>query len=203
VWSIIRLAGLAPYRVEPLSSNVRRLADHLASNIALEIRNMYRGLLLALLFGLTTLTQNRANAADDALLLIRVDGALLGGTDDSRVQGGYYLESFKLQNLTTGELYREYVTGRTTALELSPGVYCLLSVHTAPNAEAEFRYCGEPYFQVVSGKVNNAGYWKYGIGPSGRSSRLVFAVKSPELILKFAKEYNSELLRKYGVSAER
>jgi hypothetical protein len=63
-------------------------------------------------------------------------------------------------------------------------------------------YCDEPFFKVLSGRVNNAGWWRIGYSFDGGGVKLVFGPKYFDEVLVEARKYEKESLRKYGLEVE-
>jgi hypothetical protein len=138
-------------------------------------------------------------AGEDGLLIIYVDLVSLnnqGGATD-RID---WISSYSLLNLNTRRSYQfsVWTSARVDAEEVEEGIYCLAS---ASFANTEIKYCGEPYFKVVAGKVNNAGWWRLGYSFYDRSSKLIFSAKNPDEVLARAKTSFKDPLKKYGMEA--
>ena len=106
-------------------------------------------------------------------------------------------------NLNTRRVY-DFPIGRSgvqvDAEEVEEGIYCLNSVSTPL---AMVKYCGEPFFRVLAGKVNNAGSWRIGYTMRvGDHPSVIFAAEDPERVLAEAKKYEKDLLRKYGIEVD-
>ena len=98
-----------------------------------------------------------AHADDKGLLIIQVVGAT--GSSGSTLER---FSAYRLMNLETQKVSIVHFTNRVAALELQEGIYCVYSVSLAQNHEAVA--CDEPYFKVVAGNINNAGWWKISFG---------------------------------------
>jgi TPR repeat protein len=143
-------------------------------------------------------------AGQNGLVIIRVDIARLNNAGE--VTGMEWASGYYIKNLKTGREYSNSsdFTPRVDALEVEEGIYCLASVKGGPN-NRDLDYCLEPFFTVVAGKVNNAGWWRIGYsinnGPAFTGTvRLVYGPKYFKEVLGFAKQYQKEQLRKYGVA---
>ena len=146
------------------------------------------------------------SVGQNGLVIIRVDIARLnnvGETSNIEGAGGYYIK-----NLKTGHEYSSSpkFTHGVDAREVEAGIYCLDSVTGGPN-NVELQYCREPFFTVLPGKVNNAGWWRIGYsinsGPAFTGTvRLVFGPKYFKEVFGDAKKYEKELLQKYGIAVE-
>ena len=122
-------------------------------------------------------------------------------SDGSDVRSLIPLARYDVMNLTTREVYainNAFRFDYAAAEEVDEGIYCLYSLKITDNGLG-LPYCGEPYFKVVGGRVNNAGLWRYGISDRDNEQRLIFGAHSFESILDEAKKYHKEALRKYGM----
>ena len=138
------------------------------------------------------------------LLIIYVDVVRLNNAGEPIWLEG--ASNYYIKNMKTG---REYGSSLSSwrgidAQEVEEGIYCLESVRGGPNF-TQLDYCDEPFFKVVAGKVNNAGWWRIGYsidpGPAFRGTvRLVYGAKRFNEVLDLAKQYEKESLRKYGVA---
>ena len=133
------------------------------------------------------------------MLIIYVDVVELksGETEKNKV-----VTRYSVMNLNTKRVYDFPITRFGTyvdAEEVEEGVYCLNSVSTLL---AVVDYCGEPFFRVLAGKVNNAGWWRIGYTRPGEPPRLIFGAKNSERVLTEAKKYEKDLLRKYGIEPD-
>jgi hypothetical protein len=129
------------------------------------MNQLLRGLLsVTLWLGCSSLA-----AAGDGLLIITVDLMRLnnieGQTDTIEP-----ITAYSLVNLSTKHSYRFNMYRSVDAEGIEEGIYCLSS---ASFFSTEVPYCGEPYFKVVAGKVNNAGWWRLGYS-IGSPSKLIF-----------------------------
>ena len=156
-----------------------------------------RRVLIALIIAAAALTQS-AIGAEKGLLIIKVEFGILDsqGSDLSHLS---VLDRFALMNLTTK---REYSIlnphYHVVAEEVDEGIYCLYSFKMA-GTSLDLPYCGEPYFKVVPGRINNAGLWRYGVSFERNQQRLIFGARNLEAVLDEAKKYHGEALRKYGM----
>jgi hypothetical protein len=169
---------------EPHMANVRPLK-----------RCMRLSATLSVLIGLTTVISSQpAVAADKGLLLMRVNGARLNNV--GKVVGRASLFSFAVQNVETKATVWHNFPNRVAAFEVEEGIYCLATVSLMSNFPSD--YCGEPYFRVVAGRVNNAGTWYYGFAVADRIAKLVSAVGELDKTMLEAESLEGELLQKYG-----
>lgn len=141
-----------------------------------------------------------AVAGQDGLLIINAELAELNNRSETELSP---TTRYSVMNLNTRRVY-DFPIGRSgvqvDAEEVEEGVYCLNSVSTLL---AVVDYCGEPFFRVLAGKVNNAGWWRIGYTLRvGDHPSLIFALKYPERVLAEAKKYEKDLLRKYGIEAD-
>ena len=136
-------------------------------------------------------------AREDGLLIIYVDVMSLNnqGGETDRID---WISHYGLLNLNTRRSYQfsVFTSARVDVEEVEEGIYCLAS---ASFANTDIKYCGEPYFKVVAGKVNNAGWWRLGYSLYDRSSKLIFNAKNLDEVLARAKTSFKDLLRKYGM----
>jgi len=140
-----------------------------------------------------------ASGGQDGLLIIYVDVVELksGETEKNKV-----VTRYSVMNLNTKRVYDFPITRfrvYVDAEEVEEGVYCLYSASTL---EAVLDYCGEPFFRVLAGKANNAGWWRVGYTRPGEPPRLIFGAKHSDQVLTEAKKYEKDLLRKYGVEPD-
>ncbi|GAB7127374.1 hypothetical protein JCM19000A_18810 [Silvimonas sp. JCM 19000] len=101
-------------------------------------------------------------ADDDTVLLIQLRGSLLDERDHPQNEAIGYGD-FELQNIQTKDWYSSRTqtsNGSLFMFHVKPGIYCLRSVRLALNVNVS--YCGEPYFRVTSGIINDAGRWTFG-----------------------------------------
>jgi hypothetical protein len=147
-----------------------------------------RGLCLTLLVS-ASVTQG----AEMGLLVMNVRGVAI--TNTNAVQNGFPLLAYTLRNLETREVVKNSSPGRAWAVEVREGIYCLDSVTFAGNVLVD--YCGEPYFKVQQGAVNNAGRWMFGVMDNFQRSKLIYAARDPDATLDGARLYNDELFAKY------
>ena len=160
-------------------------------------RRFLRPVLFALITSAGALTQS-AIGAEKGLLIIKVEFGILNsqGSDLSHLS---VLDRFDLMNLTTKQEYSILNPhDHVAAKEVDEGTYCLYSFKMAGTSFA-LPYCGEPYFKVASGRVNNAGLWRYGVSFERNQQRLIFGARNLEAVLNEAKKYQAEALRKYGM----
>jgi len=159
-----------------------------------------------LLFAATLMIGLPVIAAEKGLLVIKVE---LGTLDSqgSDVNALISLARFDVMNLATKETYSvdsRFRTNYAAAEEVDEGIYCLYSFKLSDNS-LPLIYCGEPYFRVVAGRVNNAGLWRYGVSfdrGGGGGHHLIFGAQNLESILDEAKKYHREALRTYGMHVE-
>ena len=108
------------------------------------------------------------------------------------------ITSYKLKNLTTGRVYSSIARSggvHVEVQEVEEGIYCPDSI-TFGNLDVS--YCDEPFFAVVPGRVNNAGWWRIGYSLDHRSRKLIFGAKYFDVVLAEAEAYEQKLLQKYG-----
>jgi hypothetical protein len=136
-------------------------------------------------------------AGEDGLLIIYIDLVNLNN-QGSPTDSFFQVDHYGLLNLNTRRSYRFSVfgTARVDVEEVEEGIYCLSSVTFSNN---EVTHCGEPYFKVVGGRVNNAGWWRLGYSRYDRTSNVVFSAKDSDEILARAKANFKDLLKKYGM----
>lgn len=107
---------------------------------------------------------------------------------------------FKVMNMETGKWFRQ--AGQTPMVEEVPsGTYCLYSVSALDNYESS--YCGEPYFGVAAGKINNAGTWVYGFNFKGGTSKLLKSLSKPDATLQSTSSSDEEILQRYGAKIKK
>lgn len=138
------------------------------------------------LFIVAATLADSAVAAEKGLLLIKVELGILNdeGSDISELFG---VEHFELMNLTTKQAHTVLVSNsRVSVEEVDEGVYCLNSLRMA-RSSIDLMYCGEPYFKVVAGRVNNAGLWRYGVSFPRHRQRLLFGARYLDGVLDEAK----------------
>ena len=148
-----------------------------------------RGLCLISIATAMSVTQG----AEMGLLVMNVRGVAI--TNSDRVQNKFPLLAYTLRNLETREVVNNSSPGRAWAVEIQEGIYCLDSVTFVGNVLVD--YCGEPYFKVVQGTVNNAGRWMFGAMDNFHRSKLIYAARDPDVTLDDARLYNDELFAKY------
>ena len=142
-----------------------------------------------------------SSAGQDGLLIINVDLARLNNRGD---ETGVVdpITGYRLKNLNTQHVYHFFIVRSRVyvdAEEVEEGIYCLDS---ASLANLELPYCDEPFFRVIPGKVNNAGWWRIGYSLDTGAIKLIFGAKNFEAVLTEAKQYEKDLLRKYGLEVD-
>jgi hypothetical protein len=156
------------------SEHHKRAADHFLS-IAIGL----------LLFGVAT-----AQAADvkTGILLIEVRLRPVSDLDVEVVRDGFYVpDSFKLRHLGSGKRYSQFRNNWSVRLmDLPEGIYCVDSARFG-GANVEMAYCGEPYFKVVAGRVNNVGTWRFGVDLVNGKNKLYGALENLEGVLAEAR----------------
>jgi len=138
-----------------------------------------------------------AIGAEKGILIIKIEFGILNsqGSDLSHLS---VLDRFDLMNLTTKQEYSIPRPLHVAAEEVDEGIYCLYSFKMA-GTSLDLPYCGEPYFKVAAGHINNAGLWRYGVSFERNQQRLIFGARNLESVLNEAKKYHGEVLRKYGM----
>ena len=136
--------------------------------------------------------QGGAADHDDTVLLLGVDVIQL----NNRMEPNGYaavMTEFKVKNITTGKRYSSRVVsyGRPAVINLPAGAYCFYSVSLSFNQQLD--YCKEPTFDVKGGKINNAGYWRFGVSYDTGAYKLMHAFKHPEEVTEQAKKHYPEL----------
>jgi len=134
-----------------------------------------------------------ASAAELGLLLLKVSGAETADHGQV-VTSGWQPRAYTLMNLDTKKSYTNFSPVHVWMAEVEDGIYCLASVRFADNLQ--FEYCGEPYFKVFAGRINNAGRWRFGASRSGRSG-LIYALRDLEQTFDDARTADPDLVRKY------
>lgn len=139
-----------------------------------------------------------ANADGAGLLLLQVDGAQTA--DHGRVvTSSWAPRSYTLMNLETKKIKTNFSPAGLWMAELDEGIYCLYAVRFAD--DVQFDFCGEPYFRVVAGRVNNAGRWRFGASMSEGRSGLIYSLRDLDETLAEARRTDSEALQKYSRSS--
>src|SRR5471032_1119650 len=111
-----------------------------------------RRLLIAIIFTLTQLvTSSSAQSTELGLLILEIG---FNRNSDSSAR------EFNVMNIEN----KKYVVHHDPihhpmVAEVEEGIYCVYSLKYSDNTD--FEYCGEPYFKVLGGKINNAGFWKF------------------------------------------
>lgn len=138
-----------------------------------------------------------AVASEPGLLVINVVGVDLDNRDAVIPRSGWPARSYNLLNMETHKLTTNFFPSRGTwAVELDEGIYCLEAIKMFENFQVD--YCGEPYFKVVRGQVNNAGRWLFGVSRDLRRHRLVSSVQDLDQTLAEAQRFNEPLFAKYA-----
>jgi hypothetical protein len=145
----------------------------------------------ALVFVLCFLASSLARAADnnDGLLLIEVKVKSVGDLNvtvwDPNDAGAH---SFRLKNLKSGKAYGVLtIDSDMKMMEVPAGIYCLASI-TFGGGSTQLYYCGEPFFKVEAGRVNNAGRWRFLYHYRDMKGRLFSATEDMDGLLADAKK---------------
>jgi len=136
-------------------------------------------------------------AAERGLLLIDVFGIDLNNRGDVIPRAGWPARSYNVLNLETKKLVTNFFpNARVWAVELDEGIYCLEAIKIFDNVQID--YCGEPYFRVVGGRLNNAGRWVFGVSKDFKQRRLVSSLQDLDKTLAEARRLDESLLNKYA-----
>jgi len=131
--------------------------------------------------------------AESGLIIMHVRGAELNNMG-SRL-GALPLSSYSLMNIETRKVLRWNSTTRVLVVEADAGIYCLYSV---AYLNLNSQYCGDPYFRVVAGRVNNVVEWHYGFNFAENAVKLLSSASRLVETLDAAAGYDGPLLKKYG-----
>lgn len=155
------------------------------------MKNVY-----GLLFVALTVAAPAADA-EPGLLVIDVVSVELNNRGEVAQRARWSARSYNLLNMETHKLVSNFFPFRGVwAVELDEGIYCLEAVKLFDNFQVD--YCGEPYFKVLRGRVNNAGRWQFGISSDLKHHRLVSSLEDLEQTLAQAQRINESLFTKYA-----
>jgi hypothetical protein len=154
-----------------------------------------RYLLAAFAFLSAMVVAHPARAAGAGLLLLQLD-AVQTANHGKVVTSGLATRAYTLMNLETKKVTTNFSPSSLWMVELDEGIYCLYAVRFADNVQ--FDYCGEPYFRVVAGRVNNAGRWRFGASLADGQSTLIYSMRDLDKTLDEARRMDSEALHKYS-----
>lgn len=156
---------------------------------------MFRIGLWALLFIVQLACSLPAEAARQGLLLMFVEGAQT--LHQGQVETSPWpVRGYTLMNIETKKVTTNFSPYHLWMVELDEGIYCLYSVRFADNLQID--YCGEPYFRVIAGRVNNAGHWRFGASVAEGTSGLIYSLHDLDKTLAEARRANSDTFRKYS-----
>ena len=163
------------------------------------MNTLLRTLVIAALSMLSV--QSDAADHDDTVLLLGVDVIQL----NNRMEPNGYasvMTEFNIKNIDTGKRYSSRVVsyGRPAVIRLPAGAYCFYSVSLSFSQHLD--YCKEPTFDVKGGKINNAGYWRFGVSHDTGAYKLMYAFKDPEELTEQAKKHHPELFRVSGPTGQ-
>jgi hypothetical protein len=150
------------------------------------MKNIRRLLLLAAL----ALPSFSSMAQAQGVLLIEVQLSLVSNVDVDPGDRPGMTSSFWVSNLATGKSYGGFVLSSSVALlEVPAGIYCLQS---ASISNVKVSLCAEPYFEVVAGRLNNAGRWRVGHRLASGEQRIYASVENPAAVLAEARKLYPE-----------
>lgn len=145
---------------------------------------------MKLLFGMLIclLVTIRPAAADDMLKpdegILIIDVAV---KFSSQQDGQSHAAGVWLKNIKTGKSYGKRADS-LLLLTLPEGIYCVDEVTLWPRGMGEVSYCGEPYINVVRGRFNNAGNWRFVVDLTSGGIKLLGSVEHPEQTLEAIKK---------------
>lgn len=123
---------------------------------------MKKSLLCAAAVAAALLGSAPAGAAEPGVLVIKVGVLSVDNVENDPGDGDGWCNSFWIKNIATGKTYGGLsMTGGLEVLDVPEGFYCVSSVRTGNNVGLVLDYCGEPFFRVVGGQLNNAGRWRF------------------------------------------
>jgi hypothetical protein len=136
-----------------------------------------------------------ARAEGAGLLLLKLDGVQTAN-HGKVLTSGWAPRAYTLMNLETKKVTTNFSPSSLWMVELDEGIYCLYAVRFADNVQ--FDYCGEPYFRVVAGRVNNAGRWRFGASLVDGESSLIYSMRDLDETLAEARRTDDATLQKYS-----
>lgn len=148
-----------------------------------------------LLFAIQLALCGPAKAEGAGLLLMHVD-AVQTANDGRVVTSGLPTRAYTLMNVETKKITTNFSPSRLWMVELDEGIYCLYAVRFADNVQ--FDYCGEPYFRVLAGRVNNAGHWRFGASMAEGRSSMIYSLRNLDETLAEARRTDGAALQKYS-----
>jgi hypothetical protein len=153
--------------------------------------------ILALLSAM--LVGHSARAEGAGLLLLKLD-AVQTANHGKVVTSSLATRGYTVMNLETKKVTTNFSPSSLWMVELDEGIYCLYAVRFADNVQ--FDYCGEPYFRVVAGRINNAGRWRFGASLVDGQSSLIYSMRDLNETLDEAQRMDGKVLQKYSPVAK-
>lgn len=117
-------------------------------------------------------------------LLIEVDAVELNNLHAS-TNIAAPVTGFSLKSITTGKTESFLFPNGLQLEEIEEGEYCLYSIEIG--RRNTFIFCEPPHMRVISGKVTNAGRWRYGVQGNLESARRLASFQRLEESASLAK----------------
>jgi len=117
---------------------------------------------------------------NEGILIIDVHAKIGTGGEFNSAYGAW------LRNIKTGKTYG-LARKALMFLVLPEGIYCVDEIELLPRGTGTVGYCGEPYINVVRGRLNNAGQWSFLVDLRDETVELKSSVLNPEKTLQDVK----------------